>query len=423
MARIAVIGAGVSGLTAAYALRRAGHDPCVLEAAPQAGGHSCTVPVTTATGTWMVDTGFIVLNDRNYPSFTALLDELGVPVQPSDMSMAVASPCGRFEYASTSAAGVLATARNLPRPAFWRMLRDVRRFQREAVELLDSRSDESLGHYLERNGYSRWFVDRLLVPQATAVWSAPDEQMWSFPARFLVRFFHNHGMLSLRDRPRWYTVVGGSCRYVAALTAQLDVRVGTPVSRVRRLADCVEVTPAGGPPELYDEVVLACHSDQALAVLADPSGDERRILGAIPYQANEAVLHTDRSLLPRRRRAWASWVYHLLDERSGASTVSYHMNRLQALGDRPGEEIVVTLNRTEAIDPAKIVAVEHWAHPVFTAEGMAAQEQHHLISGVRRTHYAGAYWRWGFHEDGAWSGLRAAATAGSATEPALAEAA
>jgi len=414
MARIAVVGAGVSGLTAAWTLQRAGHDVHVLEAASHAGGHTCTVPVTTPAGTWSVDTGFIVLNDRNYPNFNALLRELGVGVQPSDMSFAVTAESGGFEYASSSLGGLLATPGNLPRPAFHRMLLDVRRFQREAVELLGSDSDESLGDYLERNRYSRWFIDRLLVPQAAAVWSADPGQMWSFPARFLAHFFHNHGMLALRDRPQWHTVVGGSARYVERLTAALPhrVRLETPVGSVRRFADRVEVTPRGGEPERYDHVVVAAHSDQALSMLADPTADERRLLGAITYQPNEAVLHTDRSLLPRRRRAWASWVYHLLDEPTGKSTVSYHMNRLQSLhADR---EFIVTLNRTEAIDPAQIVEIKQWAHPVFTPDGMAAQEQHALISGVRRTHYCGAYWRWGFHEDGVWSGLRAAAGLGAA---------
>lgn len=397
MARIAVIGAGVSGLTAAYTLRKAGHDVTVLEAASYAGGHTCTVPI----GDVAVDMGFIVLNDRNYPSFTALLAELGVATQPSDMSFAVASQDGRFEYSSASPAGLLAT---LPRPAFARMLLDVRRFQREAAALLDSDDDVSLGDWLEANGFSRWFIDRLLVPQASAVWSADPAQMWTFPARFLARFFHNHGMLALRDRPRWSTVTGGAATYVRALTAQLDVRRDTPVRSIRRLAGGVDVTPGG----LFDEVVIATHADQALEMLADATPAERSVLGAIPYQDNEVVLHTDRSLLPRRRRAWASWVYHLLEEPTGRSTVSYHMNRLQALDCE--QELIVTLNRTEAIDPRTILTARTFAHPVFTPEGMAAQERHGLISGANRTHYAGAYWRWGFHEDGVWSGLRAAAS-------------
>jgi predicted NAD/FAD-binding protein len=354
--------------------------------------------------------GFIVLNDRNYPRFSALLAELGVSTQRSDMSFAVTSEDGRFEYSSASLGGLFAT---VPRPAFARMLLDVRRFQREARELLDSSDDISLGDYLEANGYSRWFIERLLVPQAAAVWSAGPEQMWTFPARFLVRFFDNHGMLSLRDRPTWFTVTGGSHTYVEALIRSLDVRTRTAVRRIRRLPGAVELEPGG----LFDEVVIATHSDQALRMLDDPTADERRVLGAIPYQDNEVVLHTDRSLLPRRRRAWASWVYHLLDEPTNRSTVSYHMNRLQAL-EGADREYVVTLNRTAAIDPAAILEVRHMAHPVFTPEGMSAQERHALISGVDRTHYAGAYWRWGFHEDGVWSGLRAAAAVGAA-RPAL----
>jgi predicted NAD/FAD-binding protein len=232
--------------------------------------------------------------------------------------------------------------------------------------------------------------------------------MWTFPARFLVRFFDNHGMLALRDRPRWSTIRGGSQTYVRALTARLDVRTHTPVRTIRRLPGGVELTPGGK----FDEVVIATHSDQALRMLADPTADERRILGAIPYQRNEVVLHTDRSLLPRRRRAWASWVYHLLEEPTGRPTVSYHMNRLQAIEAR--NEYIVTLNHTAAIAPADILEVRQMAHPVFTPEGMAAQELHGAISGVDRTHYAGAYWRWGFHEDGVWSGLRAAAAIGAA---------
>ena len=253
----------------------------------------------------------------------------------------------------------------------------------------------------------RPFIDKLIVPQAAAVWSADPKQMWTFPARFLVEFFHNHGMLGFRDRPRWHTVAGGSRRYVQAILAQWEARLhlDTSVTEVRRHADHVLVTPRGADPQRYDEVVLATHSDQALQLLADADDRERELLRAIPYQPNEAVLHTDTRMLPRRRRAWASWNYHLLDEPAPTSTVTYHMNRLQSL--RADREFCVTLNRSDAIDPGKVLRTISYAHPVFTPEGARAQDRHHEISGRNRTHYAGAYWRWGFHEDGVESAFRA----------------
>jgi predicted NAD/FAD-binding protein len=407
--RIAIVGAGVSGLVAAHRLH-ARHDVTVFEAGAQAGGHTNTVRVDRADETHHVDTGFIVLNDRNYPNFQALLAELGVPTQPSVMSFGVADPAGEFEYCSSSPNGLFATRRHLVAPWFHRMVADLVRFQRDARELLsdDAEDRRSLGEWLDAKGYSQPFVDRLIVPQASAVWSADPRQMWTFPARFLARFFHNHGMLGFRDRPQWRTVVGGSHSYVDAITAPWRdrLRLQTPVSAVRRDADGVTVTPRGGEPERFDEVVLAVHADQALEMLQDASDAEHELLGAVPYQANEAVLHTDRALLPRRRRAWASWNYHLLDEPPGRTVVTYHMNTLQALSTQ--EQFCVTLNRTEEIDPASIIRTISYAHPVFTPDGMRAQARYAEIGGRRRTHFAGAYWGWGFHEDGVVSGIRAA---------------
>ncbi len=391
--RIAVIGAGVSGLVAAHKLR-ARHDVVVLEAGAYAGGHTNTVDV----GGVAVDTGFIVLNDRNYPGFTALLDELGVATQPSDMSFGV-SDGADFEYAAHSPAALYANPRHLIDRGFQRMVGEYVRFNRAARALLAGDRDPSLSEWLREERFSQAFVDRLIVPQAAAVWSADLEQMETFPARFLVEFFDNHGMLGFRARPQWRTVTGGSWTYVRALTHGLDVRLRTPVERVERFPDRVEVD-----GEAYDEVVIATHSDQALALLADPADAEREVLGAIPYQANEAVLHTDAAVMPNRRRAWASWNFHLGDD--GPATVTYWMNRLQSL---PGDtQYFVTLNRTEAIDPAKVIRTIAYAHPVFTRAGMRAQRRWPEVSGVRRTHYAGAYWAWGFHEDGVQSGLRAA---------------
>jgi predicted NAD/FAD-binding protein len=329
------------------------------------------------------------------------------------MSFGVSDEAGAFEYASSSLGAVFARPAHVLDPRFHRMLADVVRFQREAAALLASDADPSLGEWLEHRRFSRAFVERLIVPQAAAVWSADPRQMWSFPARFLAEFFDNHGMLALRRRPRWRVVRGGSHRYVEALVApwRERLRLGTPVRAVHRHADHVTVTPHGGEPERFDHVIVATHADQALALLADATPRERELLGAIPYQRNEAVLHTDRRLLPRRRRAWASWNYHLLDAPAGRPTVTYHMNRLQSL--RAGREYCVTLNRSDAIDPAAVIRSIDYAHPVFTSEGAAAQRRHGEISGRERTHFCGAYWGWGFHEDGVASGIRVAERLGA----------
>jgi predicted NAD/FAD-binding protein len=407
--KIAIVGAGVSGLTAAHLLHPE-HEITVFEASSYAGGHTNTVRVDTAYETHHVDTGFIVFNDRNYPNFEKLLEQIGVAGQPSDMSFAVTDERGDFEYSSTSANGLFAKRAHLAQPWFHRMLADVVRFQRAARGLLSSNAPgPSLGDWVEQMRFSRPFIDKLIVPQASAVWSADPRQMWTFPARFLAEFFANHGMLGLRDRPEWRTVKGGSARYVEALTKPFAdrLRLSTPIEAIERSDDHVLVTARGGEPQRFDEVVLATHSDQALKLLADPSDREHELLGAIPYQPNEAVLHTDHMMLPRRRRAWASWNYHLLDEPAGKSTVTYHMNRLQSL--RSSTQFCVTLNRTEAIDQNAVIRKIDYAHPVYTAAGEAAQKRHHEISGAHtRTHFCGAYWGWGFHEDGVVSGLRVA---------------
>jgi len=405
--RVAIVGAGVSGLTVAHLLHPR-HDITVFEAGSYAGGHTNTIRVDLPDETLEVDTGFIVFNDRNYPNFQRLLAQLGVESQRSTMSFSVSAVGEDFEYAGTPR-GLLAQPGNLTRPAFVRMIGEYVRFNRDSRVLLESGDDRtSLGDWLAERRYSDGFVQKLIVPQAAAVWSADPDQMWSFPARFLVTFFHNHGMLSLKGRPQWRTVAGGSARYVEALTAAFGdrIRLRTPVAAVERFPDHVLVTPRGREPERFDEVVLATHADQSLAALADATDREHEVLGAIPYQPNEAVLHTDRSLLPRRRAAWSSWNYHLLDEPTGASTVTYHMNTLQRL--ESAHELCVTLNRTAAIDPEQVIATIPYAHPVFTPEGWRAQDCHSEISGVNRTHYCGAYWRWGFHEDGVVSALRVA---------------
>jgi predicted NAD/FAD-binding protein len=422
--KIAIVGTGISGLVAAHLLHRE-HEIVVYEAGERIGGHSHTVEVESEGDSHWIDTGFIVFNDRNYPNFERLLQELEVPSQASHMGFSVSDDRGEFEYSGTPR-GIFARKSHLLSPTFLGMLRDWRRFNREAQALIGMNGTApSLGQWLEENGFSRHFIERLIVPQASAVWSADPEQMWSFPASFMAEFFDNHGMFSLRDRPCWRTVQGGSRSYVEAIAEPWRdrVRLRAPVRSIERLEGGVRIAAAGCESEDFDEVVIAAHSDQALAMLADPSEAEREILAAIPYQRNEAILHTDASLLPRRRSAWASWNFHLTEPASSRTTVTYWMNNLQQLhADR---EFLLTLNRSEAIDPEKVLRHFTYEHPVYTAAGVAAQAQHGEISGARHTHYCGAYWGWGFHEDGVVSALRACAriapaAAVSATEAVVA---
>ncbi len=415
--RIAIVGAGVSGLVAAHLLHER-HEIVVYEAGSYAGGHTNTIRVDTEHETHHVDTGFIVMNDRNYPSFTRLLDRLGVARQQTRMSFAVKGENEDFEYSGTPH-GLFCQPRNLVSPRFQRMILELLRFNRELRRVLEGGSvgeADSLAEFLARHRFSRHFVERLIVPQASAVWSADPAQMHSFPVRFLAEFFANHGMLGFRDRPRWSTIAGGSARYVEALTAPFreHIRLATPVRSIARSPEHVTVVAegrAGRESRRFDQVVIATHSDQALAMLADPSEPERRLLGAIPYQRNEAVLHTDERLLPRRRWARAAWNFHLLAEPKPVSTVTYWMNHLQRL--RADRDFCVTLNRTEAIDPERVIRTISYSHPVFTPAGVAAQARHGEISSVaQRTHYCGAYWGWGFHEDGVRSALAACAPFG-----------
>ena len=406
--RIAIVGAGVSGLVVAHLLARE-HEVTLFESGTYLGGHTNTIRVDTPNETHQVDTGFIVFNNRNYPNFERLLGHLGVAAQPSTMTFGVSDGRGDFEYQAGSPNGLFAKRAHLLTPAFHRMIADLARFNRASRTLLHQPGDgPSLGQWLEQQRFSRVFIDRLIVPQVAAVWSADPRQMWSFPARFLAEFFDNHGMLSVRNRPRWRTVAGGSARYVEALVRRFrgQVRLATPIQRISRAGDHVLVTPRGAEAQRFDHVVLATHSDQALAVLEDASDREHEILRGFPYQPNEAVLHTDVSLLPRRRRAWASWNYHLRLPLEGKTTVTYHMNRLQSL--RAEREFCVTLNRTAEIDPSQIIRKIDYAHPVYTAAGVRAQGRYAEIGGVNRTHFCGAYWGWGFHEDGVVSALRVA---------------
>jgi uncharacterized protein len=407
--KIAIVGAGVSGMVAAYLLHRE-HEITVFEAAGYIGGHTNTHDVSMDGRTFAIDTGFIVFNEWTYPNFIALLKKLGVESQASDMSFSVKCEQTGLEYNGTSMNTLFAQRRNLLRPSFYRMIRDILRFNRESVELLSQpEPGPSLGAYLKANRYSSEFTDHYIVPMGAAIWSADHAAMWGFPARYLVQFFKNHGMLSVNERPTWRVIKGGSQRYMERLIAPFRDRIqlNAPVESITRQPDSVEigVTVQGrqAPSMRFDHVILATHSDQALSMLTDPSQAEREVLGAIPYRDNETVLHTDASLLPRSKRAWAAWNYHLLRNQPDRAVVTYHMNRLQGL--TASHEFCVTLNHTQAINPRKIIRRITYHHPVYSSAAVAAQTRHSEISGVNRTSYCGAYWGFGFHEDGVKSAL------------------
>ncbi len=413
--RAAVIGTGISGSLAARRLFDAGVDVTVLESEARLGGHTATVDVEVGGRRVAVDTGFIVCNERTYPTFLALLRELGIDPVPSDMSFSARIERAGVEYNGTSTDALFAQRSNLLRPRFWSMVRGILRFYREAPALIAAGDDDptlTLGDYLAREGYSEAFIAWHLLPMAAAVWSGGDADIRRFPVRTLVRFFANHGFLQVEGRPQWYTLSGGARTYLTKLLAPLGARVraATPALRVARTADgAVEVTTAAGP-ERFDRVLLACHSDQALRLLAEPTRAERDVLGAIRYQPNDVVLHTDARVMPRRKKAWAAWNVHVAPAPTAENLVrvTYWMNRLQPLGAGT-PDLFVTLNRTAELAPESVLYRATYDHPIFDPAAVAAQRRYEDIDGVGGVHYAGAYWRYGFHEDGAWSAERAAA--------------
>jgi predicted NAD/FAD-binding protein len=404
--KIAIIGSGIAGNVVAHHLHRQ-HEITVFEAANHIGGHTHTHTVDIGGERHEIDTGFIVFNDWTYPNFIALLEELGVASQPSAMSFSVRNEMSGLEYNGTTLNTLFAQRRNLLRPAFYRMLRDIVRFNREAPALLESANDIVLGDYLAEHAYSPEFVGDYLVPMGAAIWSTDPTRMLSFPARYLVRFFHNHGMLSVNERPQWRAIRGGSARYVEQLVAPFRsrIRLNTPVEWVRRMPDRVLVKAHDTEAEQFDHVFFACHSNQALQMLTDATALEREVLGAIGYQENEVVLHTDTSLLPRASRAWAAWNYHVVREQNAPVALTYNMNILQDLEAR--ETFCVTLNRTQHIDPAKVIKRLLYHHPLYTPAAVVAQSRQAEVNSGNRTCYCGAYWRYGFHEDGVVSALNA----------------
>jgi len=414
--RIAVVGAGIAGMGAAYLLSRR-HEVVLFEADRRIGGHTHTHAIELGGRPYQVDSGFIVFNPDHYPLLTRLFRELDVATQETTMSFAVKNEISGLEYNATNLNRLFCQRSNLLRPRFWGMVRDILRFYREAPALLQSNDPgPALGDYLHAGGYGQMFIDDHLVPMASALWSSPSETILQFPARYLVQFMANHQMLDAGTRKPWRVVTGGSSRYVDKLLPRLraEVRAGTPVRSVTRAGDGGVLLRFDGGEQRFDQVVLACHSDQALALLSDPSPAEVEVLGAIPYQRNDTVLHTDASLLPRRRAAWAAWNALRLRQPAGsepACTVSYSMNLLQRI-DSP-QPFVVTLNASSRIDPSRVLARMDYAHPIYTHATVAAQQRWDEINGVRNTWYAGAWWGWGFHEDGLRSGVRVATALGA----------
>ncbi|MES2821062.1 MAG: FAD-dependent oxidoreductase [Pseudomonadota bacterium] len=407
--KIAIIGSGISGLTTAYLLNRQ-HEIQVFEASDWVGGHTHTVDVEVGGQAYAVDTGFIVFNDWTYPNFIQLLGQLGVGYQPTEMSFSVQDPASGLEYNGNTLNSLFAQRRNLLSPRFWGMLRDILRFNRETLDDLSHNrisAQTTLGTYLQLGGYSQRFIDHYIVPMGAAIWSMSLADMLGFPLQFFVRFFKNHGLLSVSDRPQWHVVQGGSRSYVAPLSAGFAerIRLNCPVQRVERDDSGVTLHSAAGV-ERFDKVVFACHSDQALALLAQPSVAEQSILGALPYADNEVVLHTDTRLLPKRRLAWASWNYRLGGPSARPAAVTYDMNILQ--GIQSETTFCVSLNQTEAIDPASILSRHTYAHPQYSLAGMAAQARWEELLGAQHSYYCGAYWASGFHEDGVVSALRVA---------------
>ncbi len=409
--RIGIIGSGISGLTAAYRLC-AQHEITLFEASGYLGGHTNTVDVECDGEHQVIDTGFIVFNDWTYPNFIQLLDELNVRSRPTSMSFSVRDDRSRLEYNGSSLNGLFAQRGNLLRPSFHRMVRDILRFNREeshssesAEQRLSGFEEETVDEYLVRKRFSREFAEHYLLPMGAAIWSCPTGTFAEFPMRFILEFYRNHGLLSIRNRPTWRVIEGGSRTYVAAMAQRFSnrVRLNTSIECVCRSPEFVEITPRGGSAEPFDHVVFACHSDQALRLLSDATPTERELLSAFPYERNTAVLHTDISILPQHRRAWASWNYHTPAQPTAHATVTYNMNILQHLQSR--QVFCVTLNSDHRIDPQRVLRKFEYHHPIFTARRAAVQARHGELLNSNRSSFCGAYWGNGFHEDGVVSAL------------------
>lgn len=411
--RIAIIGTGISGLVAAHHLHR-DHDLTLFEANDYIGGHTHTHSIEIDGEHQAIDTGFIVFNEPNYPNFCSLMNELGVQSQPTSMSFSVRCDRSGLEYNGSSLNQIFAQRWNLFRPSFLGMLRDIGRFGRNAEQMLaccdatkagDDRDAMTVDDFVREAGLGRWFYEKYLVPLGASLWSCPPGTFKRFPVRFVAEFLSNHAMLRYGGRPVWRTIQGGSSRYIEPLTRPFRdrIRLSSAVHRVRRFPDRVEVAVRNDATQTFDHVILACHADTALRMLADASPLEQDLLGAFPYQPNEAILHTDVSVLPRLRRAWASWNYLIPRDETDQVAVTYNMNMLQNLASK--HTFCVTLNHDAAIDPKRVLRRIRYDHPTYTTERAKAQRRHGEVTHANRTSLCGAYWGYGFHEDGVRSAL------------------
>ncbi|MBU2893242.1 FAD-dependent oxidoreductase [Colwellia sp. D2M02] len=410
MKNIAIIGSGISGLTAAYLLSKK-HHVTVFEKSAEIGGHTATVDVELDGKSYAIDTGFIVFNDKTYPNYLALLAEIGVSKQETEMSFSVHNCQTGLEYNGHNLNTLFAQRRNLFRPSFWLLIKEILRFNKlckQEAQLSSALETYTLGDFLIQHNFSRFFSEHYILPMGAAIWSSSLAQMENFQFHFFVQFFHNHGLLNIADRPQWYVIPKGSRSYLAPLCAPFadNIHVNANISAITREQSKVQIHFTDANSQEFDDVVIACHSDQALALLNDASADETEILSAMPYSENSVVLHTDKKLLPVREKAWASWNYQLSNNRDKAASVTYNMNILQGLTSE--HTFCVTLNQKEAIAPSKILREFTYHHPIFSIESIKAQKQRHRICGKQNTHFAGAYWHNGFHEDGVRSAVEVA---------------
>lgn len=407
MRKIAIIGSGISGLTCAYLLDKS-HDVTVFEKNDYVGGHTATVDITHQGSSYAIDTGFIVFNDRTYPNFNKLLDKLGISGKPTEMSFSVHNRNSGFEYNGHDINSLFAQRSNILRPVFWRLIVEIIKFNRLCKALYhsdDINPKETLGKFLSTNGFSSFFSEHYILPMGAAIWSTSLKEIEAFELRFFIRFFYNHGLLNIADRPQWYVVPGGSRSYVEAIMSRLrkPIQTGTNIRSIVREDEGIVIKLESGTSQRFDEVIFACHSDQALTLLEDPSDEEQEILSSIPYSRNEVVLHVDTSLLPERKLAWASWNYMLDGNTTRPACVTYNMNIL--MGIQSDSTFCVTLNQSEAIDEQKVIRRFIYYHPVLNHDSVLAQKRRDEINGKKHTHYTGAYWYNGFHEDGVKSAL------------------